>query len=145
MIYSFGGRVDNDSNAITVIDEENKTAVTTGYVNGEYVEFSSGGGGSSDFSIANVTVVNNMSDTAFPITVASAYSGDENNTSQGSTYIEPNSTASFSAILFNGKCELYCLAFDGKTITLSGDITDDGMNYYIVTGECSITIDPTVG
>lgn len=42
MIYGFGGRVDNDSNAVTMIDEENRTAETKGYVNGEYVEFSGG-------------------------------------------------------------------------------------------------------
>ena len=42
-MYAFGMRLDNNSNAITVIDEENKTAETTGYVDGEYVEFSGGG------------------------------------------------------------------------------------------------------
>lgn len=57
MIYSYGGRVDNDSNAITVIDEENRTAVTTGYINGEYVEFS--GGGSSWTLLTEETVTTN--------------------------------------------------------------------------------------
>lgn len=47
MSYSYGCRVDKDSNAITTIDEENKTAATKGYVNGEYVEFGNGGGGES--------------------------------------------------------------------------------------------------
>ncbi len=40
MAYAYGMRFDDDSNAITRIDEENQTAVTTGYINGEYVEFS---------------------------------------------------------------------------------------------------------
>lgn len=53
MIYGFGGRIDNDSNAVTMIDKENRTAETIGYVNGEYVEF----GGSSDFSTAEVTII----------------------------------------------------------------------------------------
>lgn len=44
-MYSFGMRLDNDSNAITQIDEVEKTATTKGYVNGEYVEFGSGGSG----------------------------------------------------------------------------------------------------
>lgn len=39
MAYAYGMRFDDDSNAITVINEENQTAVTTGYINGEYVEF----------------------------------------------------------------------------------------------------------
>ena len=48
MIYGFGGRIDNDSNAVTMIDEENRTAETKGYVNGEYVEFTGGGGGGAE-------------------------------------------------------------------------------------------------
>ena len=39
MAYAYGMRFDDDSNAITVIDEDNQTAVTTGYIDGEYVEF----------------------------------------------------------------------------------------------------------
>ena len=62
MVYNYGGRVDNDSNAITKIDEENRSAETKGYINGEYVEFS--GGGSSDFSTAQMTVVNNKVNTS---------------------------------------------------------------------------------
>lgn len=42
MAYAYGMRFDDDSNAITVIDEDNQTAVTTGYINGEYVEFDGG-------------------------------------------------------------------------------------------------------
>lgn len=41
MSYAYGMRFDDDSNAITVIDEENQTASTTGYINGEYVDFDS--------------------------------------------------------------------------------------------------------
>lgn len=41
MVYSYGARFDDDSNAITVIDEENQTSNTTGYINGEYIEFDS--------------------------------------------------------------------------------------------------------
>ena len=40
MGYAYGMRLDTDSNAITFIDEENQTANTKGYINGEYVEFS---------------------------------------------------------------------------------------------------------
>lgn len=42
MAYAYGMRFDDDSNAITVIDEDNQTAVTTGYINGDYVEFGGG-------------------------------------------------------------------------------------------------------
>ena len=69
MIYSYGGRVDNDSNAITEIDEENRTAETKGYVNGEYVEFSSGGGGEDSLPVVKYSVDANITsitcDTSF--------------------------------------------------------------------------------
>lgn len=39
MGYAYGMRFDTDSNAITFIDEENRTSNTKGYINGEYVEF----------------------------------------------------------------------------------------------------------
>lgn len=39
MAFAYGMRFDDDSNAITVIDEDNQSATTTGYINGEYVEF----------------------------------------------------------------------------------------------------------
>lgn len=42
MAYAYGMRFDDNSNAITVIDEDNQTAVTTGYIDGEYVEFGGG-------------------------------------------------------------------------------------------------------
>lgn len=41
MAFAYGMRFDDDSNAITVIDEENQSATTTGYINGEYIEFDS--------------------------------------------------------------------------------------------------------
>lgn len=50
MAYVYGMRLDRDSNATTEIDEANRTARTTGYVNGEYVEFSGGGGGSAELA-----------------------------------------------------------------------------------------------
>ena len=39
-MYSYGMRYDNDSNAITVIDENAMTAITKGYVNGVQLDFS---------------------------------------------------------------------------------------------------------
>lgn len=73
MSYAYGMRFDDDSNAITVIDEDNQTAVTTGYIDGEYVEFG-GGGGSSDFSTAELTVVNNSgNDVELPIIFISSH------------------------------------------------------------------------
>lgn len=52
MSYAYGMRFDDNSNAITVIDEENQTAVTTGYIDGEPVDF---GGGGTDLFVIRLT------------------------------------------------------------------------------------------
>ena len=57
MAYGYGGRIDDDSYAITYVDEDQGTAVTKGEINGVPFE-SGGGGGSSDFSTAQVTIAN---------------------------------------------------------------------------------------
>lgn len=98
-----------------------------------------GGGGSSDFSTATVTVVNGISATftwGMPIATSDTEQGFY--IAQSDTYIEANSTSSFTAILFKGQCLLY--APQGNTLTISGDIEDDGDDYYIITGDCTITI-----
>lgn len=136
-MYSYGARIDDDSNAITVIDEENKTAATTGYVNGEYVEFS-GGGGSSDFSTAEVTVVNNYRYNA-EIQVARANSEYLN--SDTLAYANSNTTATISVILYKGTA-LGSIkageAFDWH-IEVEGDAEVDESDVFI-TGDCTITI-----
>lgn len=53
MAIAYGTRI-NDTNFITEVDLDNNTCETTGYINGEAVDFS--GGGSSDFSTAEVTL-----------------------------------------------------------------------------------------
>ena len=99
----------------------------------------SSGGGSSDFSTAEVTVANGVNATftwGMPIAISDTEEGYY--TAQSDMYIEGNSTSSFTAILFKGQCYLY--APQGNTLTISGDIEDDGNNYYIITGSCTITI-----
>lgn len=60
MAYAYGMRFDDDSNAITVIDEDNQTAVTTGYIDGEYVEF--GGGNPNRVQTVTATAANPFGD-----------------------------------------------------------------------------------
>lgn len=55
MSYAFGGRLDDDSYAITYIDEDQGTAVTKGEINGVPFE-GGGGGGDSLITTANVKV-----------------------------------------------------------------------------------------
>lgn len=129
MIYSYGCRIDKDSNAITVIDEENITAETKGYVNGEFVEFS---GGSSDFSTAEVTIVGSDMLT-LPII-------QEANPEQESPAFlmvarQEIGSGTYNVPLYKGGL-LVTLPLN---VTVSGDIQDVGMGYFI-TGDCSITI-----
>lgn len=97
------------------------------------------GGGSSDFSTATVTVVNNYTagfNWSLPNAVADAEEGYYS--SQGDAYIETG-TNTFDAILFKGYGSLHAPT-GGRTISISGDIEDDGDHYYIITGDCTITI-----
>lgn len=142
MIYSYGTRVDNDSNAITVIDEENKTAVTTGYVNSEYVEFG-GGSSSSDFSTATVTVTNSSTN---PFVGRGCQFNDEDSIAKGDLYVEGDGV--INLILYKGSSEIDLDdSIYKNTVALSGDVEgyDDifETNKYkgfIVTGDCTITI-----
>ena len=147
MIYGYGARVDNDSNAITVVDEENRTEETKGYINGEYVEFS--GGGSSDFSTAQVSVVNNSSGEA-DINILSSY-GDCSADWELSpntlpvcvfgTYltVPSNSTDSVPIVVYKGHS---LFGVSGAKITTSGNVEliDADNHIYDVSGDCTITI-----
>lgn len=81
MIYGFGGRIDNDSDAVTMIDEENRTAVTKGYINGEFVEFSSGGGGGAELLIVTHTDDIDAGVTRLNITFGELFEAFESNAS----------------------------------------------------------------
>lgn len=139
MIYSYGGRVDNDSNAITVIDEENKTAVTTGYVNGEYVEFGGGGGGTSEFSTAEMQIVNNTENN-FQIDIIIV--NDEDGIGMGASCLAGESQT-FSVVLYkdlptSGKYTPESLA---GTISGTGSIEiEEEYGDVYVSGDCIITL-----
>lgn len=134
MIYSYGARVDDNSNAITVIDEENETAVTTGYVNGEYVEFS--GGGSSDFSTATLTL-NNPTEQIFSAPIIMFASArvpfDFIVTGEGNV-----PSGIYTIALYNGNAVARTPI--GHNIETVGAIEPAGLNQYHITGDCTITI-----
>lgn len=95
-----------------------------------------GGGGSSDFSTANVTVINNT----YERSIFAPYSMDRDGYSwAGSEAFAEAGTSTFSAILYKGQCLAY-INLAGITVSISGDIADDGDGYYYITGDCTITI-----
>lgn len=138
MAYAYGMRFDDDSNAITVIDEDNQTAVTTGYIDGEYVEF--GGGGSGPVSIATLTVINNT-DSTYQFIGPSGFTNEE--TEYSAAVVDINIFPGENLIdmlLYNGKCVLY--TGETEPSSTSGNIEADTSTSFIITGDCSLTISP---
>lgn len=131
MSYAYGMRFDDDSNAITVIDEENQTATTTGYINGEPVEFA--GGGSSDFSTAEVTLtvpeqaLSQMYPAPFPII--------KNNSIILGAYMQTSASETYIVPLYEGKLEFFDR--DGFVVDSGAASIDNDM--VTVTGDCAIS------
>ena len=136
MAYAYGMRFDDNSNAITVIDEDNQTAVTTGYIDGEYVEF--GGGGSGPVSVATMTVLNTTDDT-YQFSGPSGFTNEETEFSAAVSEINifPGENL-IDMLLYNGKCMLNTL--DVEPSSTSGNIESDTSTSFIITGDCSLTI-----
>ena len=104
-----------------------------------------GGGGSSDFSTAEVTVVN--TNESYEINVDGAFCVEENALGEGSpamtyTYIntsEPE-TISGKIALYKGGCWIGVSCEDAPvTVSVSGSATLMGSSVY-ATGDCTITI-----
>lgn len=109
------------------------------YDNGEWNEIPCcSGGGSSDFSTATVTSINNTG-AALRCVMPLAFDdvGDWSSSS-GQAYFDIGTTTT-TAILYKGKCNIY-MPSNEYTITISGNIEDDSDGYYIITGDCTITI-----
>lgn len=138
MAYAYGMRFDDDSNAITVIDEDNQTAVTTGYIDGEYVEF--GGGGSGPVSVAQMTVINNT-DNTYQFGGPAGFTNEETEFSAAVSEINifPGENL-IDMLLYNGQCMLN--TWEVEPSSTSGNIESDTSTSFIITGDCSLTISP---
>ena len=134
MSYAFGGRLDDDSYAVTYVDEDQGTAVTKGEING--VPFEGGGGGSSDFSTAEVTITNTTDMTIYMI----VYSDDWN--CSYISVIGDSDADTFSTILYNGKTLAFVtFASDSPEISTTGDVEyDEDSEGFYITGNGTITI-----
>ena len=143
--YAYGSRLDDDSFAITYIDEESQEAITKGEING--VEFESGGGGgSSDFSTAQVTIINNTAGDIFNVFIPSIC--EENELGEGSPALLynklsmdiPQGESIYEVPMYKGFTLCVNLLFtDDATVTTSGNIVyEDGEAS--ITGDCTITI-----
>lgn len=100
-------------------------------INGE----EAGGGGSSDFSTANVTVGSGVALHA-PVVV-------NEQEFQGIVLIEEpmEDEMIWQVPLYKGKCMVSIYTSDeGQHISVSGNITKIDANIYYITGDCTITI-----
>jgi len=92
----------------------------------------SGGGGSSDFSAANVTIVGTTPDTEFE-----CISIDEDGMYH-TIYVSTGSGTA-TALLYKGSAIL--ININEYEMSISGDIEyDHAMDEYTITGDCTITI-----
>ena len=94
------------------------------------------GGGSSDFSTAQVTVVNTGS--ARSLNGANALDDGEDTGSVGSMGIPSSATKTVSAILYKGVA--WISRGDATIVSVSGSAEKLGSSMVMVTGDCTITI-----
>lgn len=93
------------------------------------------GGGSSDFSTATLSIVD---DSGYNINLDLA-SLNERGFSNGG-YLQWNSTDDLTVILYKGSALLELENLDSANISVSGAIENVAINKYNITGDCTITI-----
>lgn len=97
------------------------------------------GGGSSDFSTAEVTFVNNTADKVLLGAAALVVEEGEHSCVYGRNALANN--GSYTFILYKGLNVFTCNNSDQFTVTTSGNITYDSENgTFLITGDCTITI-----
>lgn len=102
-----------------------------------------GGGGSSDFSTATMTVTSQLQDWGISIVVPVACNDDETlgtcMYSDWSISVVDNPTP-FQVVLYKGEAKASLYNNEGYTISVSGDATYDGDIALTITGDCTITV-----
>lgn len=104
----------------------------TSYVLGKK---SAGGGGSSDFSTAEVSIVGgNGIQFKIPCVI-----DNEDGPSSAPSYIPSADNETVTAILYKGHCFVSLVGIQG-TISVTGDIENLMGPMYLISGDCTITI-----
>lgn len=96
-----------------------------------------GGGGSSDFSTATMTVNGNF--TQSDLFIAPVIEKDPNNEDIAFPQIQ-SGNSTYTVILYKGRSVLMFMGSQSRTITVSGNIETASTGVYIITGDCTITI-----
>lgn len=110
-------------------------------------ELGGGGGGSSDFGIAEVKIINNKANDVSCSNCPHAYPDDKE--IAGGFSIEANGEATFNIITYFGKAYITALSSNGSDLTgddisgVTGDIdnqSDEYEIYIIISGDGTITV-----
>lgn len=96
-----------------------------------------GGGGSSDFSTATLTVNGNF--TQSDIFIAPLIEKDPNNEDIAFPQLQ-SGNSTYTVILYKGRSTLMFMGSQSRTIAVSGNIETAATGIYIITGDCTITI-----
>lgn len=140
LIYSGGVRFDDAAVADVTMDKDGHPLTCKNPITGEEL----GGGGSSDFSTAEVTIINNTQDringNQFPCYI------EENEVEEGSPAAITTTIEGFvvgettiKVPLYKGHAILYKIT--GEQIAVSGDIAVIGSGTLVVSGNGTITFD----
>lgn len=127
---------------------ENGTYETKGEMYNKVVVNVEGGGGSSDFSTATVTIIDGRTPPtsgtvmAFRVSNLVVYDDEYGVSTVNGLPTYPSDSIPLNTILYKGKAVSY-ISFDGisQMPTLSGNITfSEEYEAFIITGDCTITI-----
>lgn len=136
-----GSEIETPSGKITITENGTDIDVAQYALADVNVE---GGGGSSDFSTAQVTVVNNSQSDAFNFVMCVTMTNEGVSATTGLVLGTPvGETEVFNVVLYKGNAHIQFEASDEEpsvVITTSGNISDLGGDNYMVTGDCTITI-----
>lgn len=116
---------------------ENGTYETKGEMYNKVTVNVEGGGGSSDFSTATMTVNGNF--TQSDLFMAPVVEKDPNNEDIAFPQIQ-SGNSTYTVILYKGRSTLMYTGSKSRTITVSGNIETVGTGVYIISGDCTITI-----
>ena len=117
---------------------ENGTYETKGEMYNKVTVNVEGGGGSSDFSTAEISI-----SAAVPGVQCSVVSPHIITTPFDMLVADPKNYSNGDIVtvaLYKGKASISASVVGMGNITVSGDIESMGGNYYLITGDCTITI-----
>ena len=140
----------------TGVEDMNMSYTPTEWANGDIVTaeklnklengVAAGGGGSSDFTTAEVTVINHATYTVY-VAIPTEY--EENTLYDGSpaalsadTFFDDGDTVTINVPLYKGSCYVSGEPFASLSVDVEGDIQQLQYGNLLITGDGTITISP---